>query len=139
MSRNLPLGVQGQVDFTTTLIDVTTGAAAPSGSSSAPMYVNFAQNTYQLASNQSLTTATPTTPVTGIIGASYVWNVAQATTFGGFSLVLESLDSAPGSTTYQTIATVTAPGSVGVVIGNNATVRLRAVGGTITALSSNLS
>lgn len=89
-----------------------------------------------LASNVTLAAGASTTPVTGIAGASYVW----AYQFGGTtpSLVLEALG--PDGTNYQTVATVTASGTQGIVLGSNSTVRLRNSGAnSITGLYSSLS
>lgn len=125
-------GTQSEVDFTVTQIGPT-GAAI--GSSDAPIYINPAQNTYQLASSQSLASGANTTAVTGVIGASYIWNVVGTFTTGTVSL--QSLGS--DGSTWQTVATVSASGNVGVVIGNNASVRLLGAVATTTALSSSLS
>jgi hypothetical protein len=93
--------------------------------------------TYTLASNTASLPAGGTTPVvTGVQGASYVF----AYQFGGTSssLVLESLG--PDGVNYQTITTVTASGTQGIVIGQGATVRLRNAGANaITNLSASLS
>lgn len=93
-------------------------------------------NTYTLASNQTLAGNASTTPVTGVQGGSYIW----AYQFGGTtpSLVLETLG--PDGVTYQAVGSaVTASGQTGVVIGQNATVRLRnTTGNSITGLSSSL-
>lgn len=93
---------------------------------------------YSLASNvASLAAGNFTTPVSGIMGGSYVWAYQFAGTTP--SLQLESLG--PDGVNYLPIgAAVTASGSTGVVIGSNATVRLRNTGSNaITGLSSNLS
>lgn len=102
--------------------------------------------TYQLAGTSgtpgtgiSLATTVASTPVTGINGASYIWNVQFPTT-ANVSLFLQAL-SADGST-YANVNTtaLTASGSLGVVIGNNATVRIINTGSaTVTGLYSSLS
>lgn len=135
MSRNLPLGVQGQVDFTVALVG-NAGTPAPTGSAADPIYFNPAQNVYQLATAQSLASAATTTPVTGIIGGSYIWNTV-GTYSGGSQVILQSLGS--DGATWQNVATMSASGSAGVVIGNNASVRLLGAVATTTALSSSLS
>jgi len=100
--------------------------------------------TYQLASNQSLTaqagtSANPTagsttTPVTGVAGGSYLWD-AQ---FTGTSVTLQSLGS--DGVTWRDVATRTTPGTTGVVIGQNASVRLyNPNNSAVTGLYSNLS
>lgn len=85
---------------------------------------------YTLYPGGTLAASTAATAVTGVAGGSYVWSYQ----FGGTtpSLVLESLG--PDGVTYQTIATVTASGTQGVVIGNNATVRVR--NGTANAITN---
>lgn len=92
--------------------------------------------TYTLASNETLAGSASRSPVTsGIAGGSYIWAYQFAGTTP--SLILESLG--PDGVNYQTIATVTASGAQGVVIGSNATVRLRnGTANPITGLSSNL-
>lgn len=94
---------------------------------------------YQLATNLTLaTTAAQPTPTTSIQGGSYIWNVAGAT-FNSSTLTLESLGS--DGATWQTVASVTANGNVGIVLGSNSTVRLRNSAGanSITGIYSNLS
>jgi len=100
--------------------------------------------TYQLASNQSLTaqtgtsanptTGSTTTPVTGVAGGSYLWD-AQ---FTGTSVTLQSLGS--DGVTWRDVATRTTSGTTGVVIGQNASVRLyNPNNSAVTGLYSNLS
>lgn len=87
------------------------------------------------AANSTLAASASGVAVPNVKGGSYIW----AYQLGGTSpsLVLESLG--PDGATYQTIATVTASGTQGVVIGSNATVRLRnGTANPITGLSSNL-
>lgn len=114
--------------------------------------VSTAPATYQLAGTRgtpaapgaplaSLAAGATTTPVTIPAGqsASYAWSA----TFGGTtpSLVLEALGA--DDTTYYTVATLTASGSLGVVVftgDGGAIVRLRNAGtNAITNLSSRLS
>ncbi|WCD56081.1 hypothetical protein [Caulobacter phage BL198] len=80
--------------------------------------------------------AAAVSPLTvGVPGGGWAWDVTG--TFGsGASLVLESLRS--DLTTWYVLATATAPGVYNAGIGNNATVRMRAVGNTITNLASSL-
>lgn len=119
----------------TTALDSSTGTPAPSGSSTSPMYVLPQQNTYQLATAQTLTAGSNAGTTANVIGGSYIWDV-DAT--GPFTLVLESLKS--GGTNWGIVFTATGPGDYGVVIGNNATVRIRNAGGSsITSLSASLS
>lgn len=108
----------------------------PSGSSTNPIYVLSPQTTYQLATAQTLTAGSNTGTTANVIGGSYIFDAIMAGT--GNSLVLETLG--PDGTTYQTVTTLTASGQVGIVIGNNATVRIRNSGGSsITSLSASLS
>lgn len=93
--------------------------------------------TYQLASAQSLASGANTTPVTGVVGGSYIWNVV-GTFSGGSAVALQTLAS--DGVTWMTVGSpVTASGNVGVVIGNNASVRLLGSVATTTSLSSSLS
>ena len=101
-----------------------------------PLPVREAGATYQLATNQTLASAGTTTPVTAILGDSYVWNVV-GTFSGGSTVSLQALGS--DGATYQTIATVSASGNTGVVLGNNASVRLLGAVASTTALSSSIS
>lgn len=89
-----------------------------------------------IAIGSTLAGNTAATPVTGIIGGSYIW----AYQLGGTSpsLILEALG--PDGVNYQTVATVTASGTQWVGAGNNATFRLRnGTANSITGLSSSLS
>lgn len=99
---------------------------------------NALGQTYQLATSlASLASGGTTGDTAGIAGGSYIW----AYQLGGTSpsLVLEALG--PDGSTWITIATVTATGQQGVVLGNAARVRLRNGSGSnaITGLSSSLS
>jgi len=91
-------------------------------------------NSYQLASNQTIAATTGTTPTTSIQGGSYLWDVQ----FTGTSVTLQSLGS--DGVTWRDVATRTTSGTTGVVIGQNASVRLynsnnNAVTGVYSSLS----
>jgi hypothetical protein len=94
-----------------------------------------------IASGSSLAAGATSTAVTGIPEGSYGWALQMTGTTP--SLILEYLG--PDGATYITLETATTSGSsyagtIGVVIGANATVRLRnPTGATITAISSSLS
>lgn len=89
---------------------------------------------YQLASNIALGATTGTTPTAAVDGGSYLWD-AQ---FTGTSITLQALGS--DGATWRDVATRTTSGTTGVVIGQNATVRLyNPNGGGLTAVSSSLS
>jgi len=94
-----------------------------------------------IASGSSLAAGATSTAVTGIPEGSYGWGLQMTGTTP--SLILEYLG--PDGSTYITLETATTSGSsyaatIGVVIGANATVRLRnPTGATITAISSSLS
>lgn len=106
------------------------------GTSGNPTIVQDNQVNYQLATATSLANGANTTPVTGVLSGAYVWNVV-GTFSGGSTVILEALGS--DGATYQTVDTATAPGSRGVTMGSNATVRLKGGVATTTGLSSNLS
>lgn len=75
--------------------------------------------TYELASNIALAATTGGTPVASVAGGSYVFTPI----FTGTSVKLQALG--PNGSTYVDVATVATSGTpTGVVIGNNATVRL---------------
>lgn len=140
MGRRIPslTGTQSEVDFTVAILGAD-GAIPPSGSSTSPMYFNPAQNTYQLASNNTLTSGGGVTAaVTGIIGGGYILTV-QGTFAAGSSVQLQTLG--PDGTTYISVGTaITATNSSQTfAIGNNATVRLINSGSAnVTALYASL-
>lgn len=115
--------------------------SATTDSSGKQMYVQafqMASNTYQLATSvSSLAAGASTGQTAGIAAGSYVWSYV----LGGTSpqLKLEYLGP-DGATWIQLGTTATANGSQGVVIGDNATVRLTNGSGSnaITGLSSSL-
>ncbi|WCA46244.1 hypothetical protein [Caulobacter phage DCM] len=81
--------------------------------------------------------AAAVSPLTvGVPGGGWQWDVT-GTFAGGASLVLESLRA--DLTTWFVLATATGPGVYNAGIGNNATVRMRAIAGAITNLASSLS
>lgn len=89
---------------------------------------------YQLATNATIAVTTGTAPVTGVQGASYLWDVQ----FTGTSVTLQALGS--DGTTWRDVATRTTSGTTGVVIGQGASVRLYNPNGTSdTAVYSSLS
>lgn len=117
-------------------VKVTTDAKSQvnnEGTDAYAMVVAINQNGYSLLSNASASGS----PVSGIVGGAYVWNVVG--TFGGATVTLQALAS--DGATYQDVtgASVTAGGSVGVVLGNNATVQVVVTGGTPSGLYSSLS
>jgi hypothetical protein len=79
---------------------------------------------YQLATNATIAATTGTASTTGVQGGSYLWDVQ----FTGTSVVLHALGS--DGTTWRNVATATTSGTVGVVIGQNATLRLYNPNGT---------
>jgi hypothetical protein len=81
-------------------------------------------NVYQLATNATIAATTGTASTTGVQGGSYLWDVQ----FTGTSVVLQALGS--DGTTWRNVATAAASGTVGVVIGQNATLRLYNPNGT---------
>lgn len=81
-------------------------------------------STYQLASNQPVTSNSGSTPVTKINGGSYIFD-AQ---FTGTSIQLQTLGA--DGTTWRTLATLNSSGSTGVVLGGNSTARLYNPNGT---------
>lgn len=93
---------------------------------------------YTLLSNASATGR----PVTGIRGGDYIWRVSG--TFGGGTATLQTLDL--DGTTWINVRnqantadlTMTAAGSVGVGIGQGATVRVQITGATGASLNSSL-
>jgi hypothetical protein len=127
ITGNFPLNEMGAPVRPMPVISVNADGTPNSGSSS---------STYTLASAiASLAPGATTTPITGVTGASYIWAYQFAGTTP--SLVIETLG--PDGTNYQTVATVTASGQQGIVLGQNSTVRLRNAGANaITTLSSSL-
>lgn len=117
----------------------TPGATAASVTEDTPLPTRENQTSYQLALNVASlpNTGTNTTGDTsGIVGGSYIWDYVLAGTSP--SLALQALAS--DGSTWTTVATVTASGRQGVVLGNNASVRLKNTGSNaITGLSSSLS
>ncbi|WP_338469055.1 hypothetical protein V3I01_08090 [Sphingomonas sp. gentR] len=90
--------------------------------------------TYTLASNATITATTGTTPVTGVQGGSYIWDVQ----FTGTSVTLQALGS--DGVTWRDVATRTSSGTTGVVIGQGASVRLyNPNNAALTGVYSNLS
>jgi hypothetical protein len=85
---------------------------------------NAGGNVYQLATNATIPATTGTASTTGVQGGSYLWDVQ----FTGTSVVLQALGS--DGTTWRNVATATTSGTVGVVIGQNATLRLYNPNGT---------
>lgn len=73
---------------------------------------------YQLASNITVAANAGTTSTAAVRGGSYIFD-AQ---FTGTSIVLQALGA--DGTTYRNVATLSASGSTGVVLGANSTVRL---------------
>ena len=89
---------------------------------------------YGLASN--INAPGTTSPVTGVLGASYVFGCV-ATTWNSATAQLQALG--PDGATYINVGTaISANGTLGVVIGAGATVRVT-VSGTPTGLYCNLS
>jgi len=81
----------------------------------------LASSTFTMASNVPLGATTGATPVTGIAGGSYIFSAI----FTGTSVALQTLG--PDGLTWMALsppAVLTGSGSMGVVLGNNATVRL---------------
>jgi hypothetical protein len=135
MADTVPVSYGGRT-LTAQVVTSATG-----GTAAAPTYTQDVQNTYTLASNASLAAGTTnaTTPVSGIKGGSYIF-AYQFTQAATVSLILEALG--PDGTTYQTISSLSATsGTVGIVLGENSTVRLRNGSGTnaVSALYANLS
>jgi hypothetical protein len=93
---------------------------------------------YRLLTNASATGS----PVTGIRGGDYIWRVSG--TFGGGTATLQTLDL--DGTTYVNVrnsantadVTATAATSIGVGIGQGATVRVLITGATGASLNSTL-
>jgi hypothetical protein len=107
------------------LLDPSTGAPTSGGGAAAAI---------SLANNVSVTGATAV--VTGAPGGSYIF-AAVATTWNGASAQLQVL--APDGVKYLNVGTpLTADGSIGVVIGANASVRVL-ITGTPTSLSASIS
>lgn len=75
------------------------------------------------------------TPAVNLPAGSYEWCVQG--TVGGSTIALKVLG--PDGVNYMQIASVTAAGCTGVVVGMNATVEVTVTGGTPSALYSNLS
>jgi hypothetical protein len=93
-----------------------------------------ANSAYTLASG--VNAAGATTPVSGIVGASYVLACVSAS-WAGVSVQLQALG--PDGTTYLNVGTaLSANGTLGVVIGANATARLN-VTGTPSGLACSIS
>lgn len=90
--------------------------------------------TYTLANNATIAATSGTTPVTGVQGGSYIWDVQ----FTGTSVTLQALGS--DGSTWRDVATRTSSGTTGVVIGQGASVRLyNPNGASVTGVYSNLS
>lgn len=91
-------------------------------------------STYTLANNATISATSGTTPVTGVQGGSYIWDVQ----FTGTSVTLQALGS--DGSTWRDVATRTTSGTTGVVIGQGASVRLYNPNSTsLTGVYSNLS
>jgi len=124
----MPVDALGQGYTAVSPIDPTTGL--PIG---APT-----PQAYTLLRNASATG----TPVTGIRGGDYIWRVSG--TFGGGTATLQTLDL--DGTTWVNVrnaantadVTATAASSVGVGIGQGATVRVLISGATGASLNSSL-
>ena len=102
---------------------------AVTGVNGLPM--RFVAGPYTLLSNASATGSA----VGPVVGASYEW--CSTGTFGGATLALQALG--PDGATYMQIASQTAAGCTGVVLGQNAQVKVTVTGGSPTALYSSLS
>ncbi len=102
---------------------------AVTGANGLPM--RFVAGPYALLSNTSASGS----PVGPVVGASYEW--CSTGTFGGATLALMALG--PDGATYMQIATQSAPGCTGVVLGQNAQVKVTVAGGSPSALYSSLS
>lgn len=83
----------------------------------------------------TIASAGTTTPVPNVLGGSYIWTTT-GTFSGGSTIALQALG--PDATTWVTVATATASGSTGVVLGNNATVRLLGSVASTTGVNSSL-
>lgn len=91
--------------------------------------------TYQLASNQTIAATSGTSPVSGIQGGSYLWDVQIP---ANSSITLQALGS--DGVTWRDVSTRTTSGTTPVVIGQNASVRLYNPGASaIAGVFSNLS
>lgn len=91
------------------------------------------QQTYQLASNQTIAANSGTPPITNVQGGSYLFDRQ----FTGTSITLQSLGA--DGTTWRDVVNSTASGTTGVVIGQGATVRLYNPNGTsVTGVYANL-
>lgn len=102
---------------------------AVTGVNGLPM--RFVAGPYALLSN-----ASASGPAVGpVVGASYEW--CSSGTFGGATLALQALG--PDGATFLPIATQTAAGCTGVVLGQNAQVKVTVTGGSPSALYSSLS
>jgi hypothetical protein len=87
---------------------------------------------YALLSNAT----TSGSPVGPVAGAAYEW--CTTGTFGGASLQLQALG--PDGVNYMNVGSaITSAGCTGVVIGQNATVKVTVTGGSPAALYSSLS
>lgn len=95
----------------------------------------LAEATYQLASNVGIASGGSTTAVAGVQGGSYVWALT-AGAFNGATIKLQALG--PDGSTYVDVDSLTANGQKGVVLGENAQVRLAATGGAPTGVSASL-
>lgn len=90
-----------------------------------------ARAVYALLSAAS--TTGPTVP--GLAGGAYV--LAAAGTFGGATVKLQALG--PDAATWMDVASLSAPGSTGVVVGEGASVRAAVSGGSPSGLYASLS
>ncbi len=102
---------------------IVDGTGATAGDATRP-----GGNVYQLASNTGLAATSGTTPVTGVQAGSYIWD-AQFNGAATNTIQLQALGS--DGVTWRVVATQTisagqtAQGaSMGVVLGQNSTVRL---------------
>lgn len=112
--------VIGGVSFSRIKLSFGIEGAAVDVSAENPMPVAVAiLGDVQLAANITLAANAAALPVNNVPTGSYLFEAL----FVGVSLDLQSLG--PDAATWITLQTLTSPGSVGVVIGNNATVRLR--------------
>lgn len=100
------------------------------------MKVQFDNHVYTLASNASIASGAGGDAITGVKAGSYIWSLTG--TFGGATISLEALG--PDGVTYVSVtgASLTANGEKGVVIGENATLRLKSTGAASSALYSSL-
>ena len=79
--------------------------------------------------------ATTGAAVSATAGGSYIWTAAG--TFGGATVKLQALG--PDGQTWLDVAALSAPGSTGVVVGEDASVRVAVSGGSPSGLYATLS